>query len=59
MTGNEQVRHIDPADAAPDIVGIEDRLPEKLLATPSTDSRLYFSRAAWCDEPNFVACEEI
>ena len=54
MTCNQQVRHIDSADAAADIIGIENRLSEELLPTPDFNSRLYFGRATWCDEPNLV-----
>ena len=33
VTGNEQARRVDAADAAAHAVGVEDGLPEELLAT--------------------------
>ena len=39
MARHQQARDIDAADTAPDIVGIEHSLPEKLLPTPHLDIR--------------------
>jgi len=37
MAGNEQLRDVDAADAAADVIGTKNRLSEKLLASPDFD----------------------
>ena len=56
---DQQARNIDAADAAPDIVGVENSLPEKLLAAPDFNCRLSFRRARRRDKTRLVALEKI
>jgi hypothetical protein len=59
MARHKQTRDANSANAASHPVGVENRLAEKLLATPDFDGRKRFGRASWCDQSSLIALEEI
>lgn len=65
MTGHQQARDVDAANAAADAVGAQNRLTEKLLAAPDFYVGSDFGRPSWGDKsaarlkPNLVGFEEV
>ena len=59
MACDEQAGDIDAADAAANVVGVEDGLPEKLLAAADFYCGLSFGGSGWHDQPDGVAGEEV